>query len=188
LLARSLERLVHVDLGYTPEHLAILQLAWPAATEPKLVPTGEALEQRFRAIPEIKAVTPILIPPFLGANVFHGQAGIEGQSQPEQARNPSVPLEVGGVDYFRTFGVPIVRGRGFLESDRQDAPKVAVVSEAIARRLWPNADPIGKRIHYWGDTLTWRTVVGVAGDIRFRSLREATPTIYLPWRQSAWQL
>ena len=60
----------------------------------------------------------------------------------------------------------------------------------MARALWPNADPVGKRMHYWGpDSLTWRTVVGVAGDIRFRSLRNATPTIYLPWRQArSWQL
>lgn len=190
LLARSLERLMRLDLGYSAEHLAILQLAWPGATAAGVVPLGSALLERFRAVPGVRAVTPILIPPFLGPNVFHGQVEVEGQSVSERERNPSVPLELGDVDYFRTFDIPILRGRGFLASDRADAPQVAVVSEVIARRLWPGADPIGKRIRYWGpDTLTWRTVVGVAGDIRFRALREATPTIYLPWRQtSSWQL
>ena len=190
LLARSLERLMRLDLGYRPEQLAILQFAWPTATVARVAPLGDALLERFQAIPGVSAVSPILIPPFLGPNVFHGQVEIEGQSAPERERNPSVPLELGDVDYFRTFGIPIVRGRGFLASDRADALPVAVVSEAIAGRLWPGADPIGRRIRYWGpDTLTWRTVVGVAGDIRFRALREATPSIYLPWRQtSAWQL
>jgi predicted permease len=190
LLARSLERMLHLDLGYSPGHLAVLQFSWRTVTEPRLLPTGDVLEQRFRAIPGVTAVTPILIPPFLGANVFHGQVELEGESQQEKDNASSVPLELGGVDYFRTFGIPIVRGRGFLESDRENAATVAVVSAAIARRLWPNADPIGKRIHYWGpDSLAWRTVVGVAGDIRYRSLRDATPTIYLPWRQTkSWQL
>jgi predicted permease len=190
LLARSLQRMLHLDLGYTPGHLAVLQFSWRTVTQPRLIPTGDALEQRIRAIPGVTAVTPILIPPFLGANVFHGQVELEGQSQPEKDNAPSVPLELAGVEYFRTFGIPIVRGRGFLESDRENAAMVAVVSAAIARRLWPNADPIGKRVHYWGpDSLAWRTVVGVAGDIRYRNLREATPTIYLPWRQTAsWQL
>jgi predicted permease len=99
-----------------------------------------------------------------------------------------VPLEVGGPDYFRTFGIPIVRGRGFTVADGKNGPQVAVISEAVARRAWPNENPIGKRIKFWGpDTLTWRTVVGVAGDLRYRSLRDATPTVYLPWSQGYWQ-
>ena len=62
------------------------------------------------------------------------------------------------------------------------------MSQAVARRLWPNEDPIGKHIRYWQqDTTAWRTVIGVAGDMRWRSLRDATPSIYLPWRQGYWQ-
>jgi predicted permease len=97
-------------------------------------------------------------------------------------------MELGGSEYFRTLGIPLRRGRGFLDSDVENAPQVAVLSEAIAQRWWPNEDPIGKRIKFWGpDTLTWRTVIGVAGDIHFRALRDASPTVYLPWRQSYWQ-
>ena len=193
LLARSLERLTHVDLGYRPEHLAILQLAWPsAATAPqeRIPALGEAILRELAAIPGVTAVSPILIPPFLGANVFHGQVEAEGLPAAQGDETVSVPLEIGDADYFRALGIPIVRGRGFAPTDREDAPQVAVVSAAVARRLWPNEDPIGKRIRYWGpDTLSWRTVVGVAGDIRYRALREATATIYLPWRQTTtWQM
>jgi predicted permease len=188
LVARSLGRMLALDLGYTAGHLSILQLAWSAPKVERLIPLGEELLRRFRATPGVQAATPIMIPPFLGANVFHGQVVIEGQTKAEEERDPSVPLELGNADYFRTFDVPILRGRGILESDREDAPLVAVLSQSIARRLWPDENPIGKRIKYWSQD-TWRTVVGVAGDIRFRSLREATPTIYLPWRQTpSWQL
>ena len=191
MLARSLARLEQLELGYAADHLSILAVSWPAArydSIPKLYPLGEQLIPRLQAIPGVQAVTPILIPPFVGTNVFLARLDTEGQSQAEIEANPLVPLEVGGPDYFRTFGIPLRRGRGFLDSDREDALKIAVVSEAVARRLWPNEDPIGKRIRYWGpDTLTWRTVVGVAGDINFRTLQEATPTVYLPWRQAYWQ-
>ena len=193
LLARSLERLTHVNLGFRAEHLAILQLAWPSAataTPDKLTSLGEAIVGGIATVPGVVAVSPVLIPPFLGANVFHGVVQVEGAAAARGDEELSVPLEIGDAGYFRSLGIPIVRGRGFTPEDREDQPQVAVVSAAIAQRLWPDEDPIGKRIRYWGpDTLTWRTVVGVAGDIRYRALRESTATIYLPWRQtSAWQM
>src|SRR5205814_8297383 len=95
-----------------------------------------------------------------------------------------IPIEAGGPEYFRALEIPLLRGRGFLDTDRENAPKVAVVSEGAARLLQLGADPIGQRIRMARDTGAgaWRTVVGIAGDIHFRSLREATPTIYLPAR------
>ena len=191
LLARTLARLEGLDLGYTAERLSVLQVSFPAAkydTPSKLTAVGDAVTARLHAIPGVVTVTPILIPPFLGANSFVGKLEVEGQSRAAADAGVFVPLEVGGAEYFRTFGIPIRQGRAFTDDDRADGPQVAVVSDAVARREWPNANPIGKRIRYWGpDTLTWRTVVGVAGDIHFRSVRDATPTIYLPWRQAFWQ-
>ncbi|HXB27777.1 MAG TPA: FtsX-like permease family protein [Gemmatimonadaceae bacterium] len=95
------------------------------------------------------------------------------------------PLEVGGPDYFRTLGVTLERGRGFLPSDREDGSPVVVVSEAASRYFWPGIDPLGKRIRFEGDSV-WRTVVGVAHDLHFRAMREGSPTIFLPWRQFWW--
>jgi putative ABC transport system permease protein len=193
LLARSLARLEGLDLGYRAEHLTILGASWPAekyGSDVKLYPIGEELTRRWRAIPGITAVTPVIIPPLLGANVFLGRVDLEGQSDADRAGNPVVPVEAGGNEYFQTFGIALRRGRGFGDADRENAPLVAVVSEALARRLWPSQDPIGKRIHYWWpDTTVWRTVVGVAADVHLRALREATPAVYVPWRQAQfWQL
>ena len=197
LLVRSLARLQGISLGYDPEHLAWLNIAyspdqWKNAKgdvdQKRLNSLGAQLLPVWRAIPGVRAVTPTLVPPFLGAGLFVGRMDRERQSAQEMKSNPMVPLEVGGAEYFRAFSIPLRRGRGFTDADREDAPAVAVVSEATAKRYWPNQDPIGKRIRYWSaDTTIWRTIVGVAGDIHWRSLREVTPTIYLPWQQAYWQ-
>ena len=103
-----------------------------------------------------------------------------------RGHGPDIPIEVGGSEYFRTFGIPVLEGRGFLPTDRLDGPRVAVVSAAVAQRFWPGRDPIGKRIRI-GASDPWRTVVGVAGDTHFRTLRAATPMVYVPWQQYYWQ-
>ena len=111
-------------------------------------------------------------------------------------------MEVAGPDYFHTFDIPILRGRGFVDTDREGAPDVVVVSESVARQAWPGEDPIGKRIRVsppanpspatraspYFVQYDWRTVVGVVPDTHFRTLRDAAPMLYVPWRQfDGWQ-
>ncbi len=69
--------------------------------------------------------------------------------------------------YFRTLGIPLLRGRGFDSSDRPDGPGVTVVSDAFARRIWPGQDAIGKRVRLGDD---YATVIGIAGDVHYRDL------------------
>jgi putative ABC transport system permease protein len=133
-------------------------------------------------------VTPTLVPPYFGTNIFLGRLDREGQTPEEMKANPSMPVETSGADYFRAFGIPIVRGRAFTDADDSRAAQVAVVTEGLARRFWPNDDPIGKRIHFWNsDTTAWRTIVGIVPDMHWRSLRESTPEVIVPWRQTYWQ-
>jgi putative ABC transport system permease protein len=190
LLARSLRRLETIRLGYTPGHLMFLQVTYPVRfmdTLSTVLNVYDVMNRRLTALPGVTAVTPVLIPPFLGANVWTGIWEIEGRSRAENNALPLVPMEVGNANYFRTLGIPIVRGRGFLDTDRENAPQVVVVSEAAARLFWPGQDPIGKRLRFFKSDTTWRTVVGVADDIHYRALREATPTVTMPYRQFYWQ-
>jgi predicted permease len=198
LLGRSLERLQNIALGYNPDRLSLLTVSFPPSeyndaagkfSQVRANALGERVLQSWRAVPGVIAVTPALIPPFFGSSVFVGRLDLEGQTPDEMTANPMVPVEVGGTDYFSAFGIPIRSGRAFTDVDDERGPPVAIVSEALARRVWPNENPIGKRIHYWNadSTKWWRTIVGVAGDIRWRSLRESTPSVYLPWRQAYWQ-
>ncbi len=192
LLVRSLAQLEGINLGYDADHLAYLSVSWPAAkidAGPNLFPMGEAMVRRWRAVPGVVAVTPVLAPPLFGPNVFIARLDREGQASSELNANPWVAAEDGDGEYFRTIGIPIKRGRGILDSDREDAPHIAVVSEVLAQRTWPGEDPIGKRIRFGpADSATWRTVVGVVGDVHLRMLREPTPEVYGPWRQTTfWQ-
>ena len=192
LLARSLERLQGQTLGYDADHLAILSFSYNAQRQdsaPKLLALGDQLLGRLQSMPTVTSVTPILIPPLLGPNVWQTRFESDGQTDAEAAAGSGIPVEVGGADFFRTFGIPVIRGRPFRESDREGAPLVVVVSESVARRFWPGDDPIGKRIRLlpiYGMN-GWRTVVGVTHDTHLRSLRETTPTVYLPWHQFTWQ-
>lgn len=196
LLARSLERLQRQDLGYVPDHLTILSFSYNAQrydSAAKVFALGDQLLPRLRALPGVTAATPLLIPPLLGPNVWQARLDREGQSETEAASNPFVPVEAAGPEFFRVFGIPIVRGRAFVDTDREHAPLVAIVSESVARRFWPGEDPIGKRIRLppaWSAVAgasTWRTVVGLTKDNHLRSLRESLPAVYLPWHQGPWQ-
>jgi hypothetical protein len=85
--------------------------------------------------------------------------------------------------HFRTLGIPIVAGRDFGIADVMEAPAVAIVNQAFARRFWPSAQAMGRRVRLGADE--WVTIVGVAGDSKYQSLDEApTPFLYRPFGQS----
>jgi predicted permease len=93
-------------------------------------------------------------------------------------------MAVVGAGYFRSLGIPVLRGRGFADADREGSTRVALVSEQVARRFWPGQDPIGKQIGFDPPTSAgWWTVVGLVPETRYRALREPAPTVYLPYRQ-----
>jgi len=192
LLARSLGRLESIDLGYIPDHLTQLATSWPSKkydSVAKYYPLGEEILRRWRSIPGVVSVTPALIPPLIGDNVFLGRFDKEGQSASDRTSNPFLPEMSGDRDYFRTFGTRLLSGRAFTDADREDGAQVAIVSETVARRMWPGENPIGKRIRYLMlDSTSWRTVIGVAEDAHIRTLRTSSPIVYVPWRQMGfWQ-
>jgi putative ABC transport system permease protein len=191
LLIRSLEKLQRIDLGYNADRLSLLWLAIPVTQGNAEAQFTALLDQAppvIRALPGVTALTPIAAPPFFGPQIFNAPWEVAGRAA-SAAEHPRVPIEAGGPEYFAALGIPLLRGRGFLDTDGAAAPKVAVVSEGAARLLQLGPDPIGARIRFAGDTgaADWRTVVGVTGDMHYRSLREATPTIYLPSRQYFFQ-
>jgi putative ABC transport system permease protein len=87
------------------------------------------------------------------------------------------------VDYFRAMGIPLLRGRDFTDQDHLNAPRVAVINEALARRFFPDEDPIGKQIAIGGGGP--RQIVGIAGSVRHDKLRRLPEVaVYVPYRQS----
>jgi predicted permease len=189
LLTRSLRWLQTVDMGLAADRLVFVQLALPQAKYADGARHLQLLEDvvaQLEAAPGIAGATPVNTPPFAGTGGWDApEFTAEGQSAESAAANPSLNLESIHPNYFETFDVTLVRGRGFTEADRQGAPEVAVVSEDVAARNWPGEDPIGKRIKLGrlDSTQSWRMVVGVARPTRYRELASPRATLYLPAEQ-----
>jgi predicted permease len=93
-------------------------------------------------------------------------------------------MELVTPNYFAMFGIPVLRGRGFTDADREGAPPVVMLSESAARGYWPDEDPIGKRLRMGPPQAPPLTVVGIVPDTRYRDLRAARASVYFPLRQS----
>lgn len=195
LLARSLDQLEHQDLGFASEDASVIDYSFDGhrvRNDSQLVAEGDAVVRRVREIPGVTAATQIVAPPMLGNGIWILRFQTDDPSMTDSTTFPMIPVELAGADYFRTFGVHIDHGRAFTDDDRATSGLVAIVSESVARKLWPGQNPIGKRLRLPKEYGLigkdgWRTVVGVAHDTHLRVLREASPVVYLPSVQSFWQ-
>ena len=103
--------------------------------------------------------------------------------------HPSAEFFTTGVGYFRTMGIPLIKGRDFDDRDKHGSTPVIIVTETFVRQFFPNEDPIGKRMHpgissVEGEESTMREIIGVVGDVRNRSLSaESRPAYYVPQTQ-----
>jgi putative ABC transport system permease protein len=187
LIAKSLVKLERAELSLEPSSLLIGELAVRydqhdnAAKQRALL---ERLLPQLRAIPGVRGVSPVVAVPFAGSAAWDGRPAADGQSAEQIAANPMLNMDVVAPDYFKTLGIPVLRGRGFTDADRERTPGVVVVSQSAARHYWSGGDPIGKRLRAGAELERTLTVIGVVPDTRYRDLREARPSIYFPLRQS----
>ena len=187
LITRSLIKLERVDVAFETSRLAFAELSLPLEMvndKRKQIALLDQLVPRVKAIPGIRAVTPVLASPYAG-NTFDGKPAAEGQTPEEAGQNPMLAMDVVTPDYFSTLGIPVLRGRAFTAEDREGAPTSVILSESAANHYWPNADPIGRRLGFAPGAPPAFTVVGVVPDTRYRELREARPTIYFALAQSS---
>jgi predicted permease len=185
LVTRSLLRLQSTGTELGADRLALVSLSMPPdryVERDVHLRFLEDLVARLQATPGISSATPINVAPFSGVGWDAPVVTAEGQDATQVARNGSLTLEAIQPGYFDTFGVTIVRGRAFNDRDRGNAPRVAIVSEDVAERLWPGQDPIDKRLKMGGPDSEdpWRTVVGVAARTRYRDLATQHATLYVP--------
>lgn len=187
LIGRSLVELERARLSLQPAHLLIGELALrfdrydDTAKQTALL---DLLDARLRATPGVLGVSPVVAVPFSGTAGWDGRPSKEGQSREEAASNPILNMDLVAPDYFATMGVPVLRGRGFTAADREDAPRVIVISSSAAREYFPGQNPIGQRLQMGTGSAPEFTVVGVVPDTRYRDLREARASIYFPLHQS----
>jgi predicted permease len=167
LLLRSLGRLLNVDPGFATQNLltATIDVAGPKYQEdPPVLNFYQQILERVRAVPGVQDVAIVSQLP-LGGNLDEYSIHVEGKMSPNPENDPSGDRYTISPDYLRAMGIPLLRGRAFTEQERKDSPAVVLVNDTLARRVWPNEDPIGKRLKVGGLAGPWRTVVGVTGDV-----------------------
>ena len=185
LLLRSFVKMVQIDPGFEPRNTLSMNVELPESryqTPSQMIAFQERAVENLKAIPGVKAAGSVFGLP-LGNMLVRGDFVVESQPAPPPDITPAKIL-VGG-DYFAAMGIPVLSGRAFNAHDTQTTSRVVVVSRSLARRFWPDQNPIGRRLKPGFSNDPWCTVVGVVGDTKQYDLRDQTAyALYLPYSQS----
>ncbi|HUG10700.1 MAG TPA: ABC transporter permease [Opitutaceae bacterium] len=186
LLTRTYAQLQNTELGYDgdviyAERVMLLPAKYPSNRA--RVEFAERAMDHLALRPELEAAAFAMGAPYYGAWSF--RLDIETRSEFDAQLLPMVNMVSATTDYFNVFEHRLQRGRLFTATDREDTPLVAVISERVARRFFPDEDPIGQRIALANDaTRVWREVVGIVSDIRLRgATAEPADAVYVPMNQ-----
>src|SRR5688572_20361428 len=188
LLVRSLLSLQKTDIGFDDSGILTARVNLPPLnydSDAKAIARIAEIEERVRALPGVVSAGTMGWTPVVGEGGTWS-ISIDGTEAPQIAGAPNAdPLQV-TPGYFGTLGVPMLRGRAFTEQDREDAPPVVIVNEAMAKALWPGQDPVGHTLKMYGNPGTpWVPIVGVARDILSRGVGKTTPpTMFFPYAQA----
>ena len=198
LMLRSFAEMTKVDRGFEPQHLLTAKLdfsvsgftTWVRATETRPQVAVRELIGRLESQPGVQAVAAASDKAGIQVTLENRQTG----SEDDYARTSFQGITA---DYFRAMGIPLLRGRGFSESDTLESPRVVVLSEALAKRLFADENPLGRRI-YPGrlnpgqvaqpdrhtNMSPWAEVVGVVADVKSLSLEpQVEANVYVPYWQ-----
>jgi predicted permease len=179
LLTRSLARLTGFQAGFAPEGVLTLRFDPSGVTDDDRIRAAvfrRTMLERLAALPGVTSAATGRTAPLSSRNMVAIVRQVDDRRLLSEGRMPGsgASIEIGlhdvSPDYFRTLSIPIKKGRGFTAEDRGDSPKVVVINETAARRLWPGQDPIGRKIaatsFYFSDDAV-AEVVGVAGDVTY---------------------
>ncbi|HWN99398.1 MAG TPA: FtsX-like permease family protein, partial [Blastocatellia bacterium] len=182
LLLRSFWRLQDVNPGFNADHLLTMRINLPRSRyedNPRAWGFYQRLIEGTSALPGIDSVALTSIVPMGGGGNTAGQIQIEGKPLPADGSKPSADWRIVSPGYFRTMGIPL-RGRHFDARDNETSQPVTIISEEMARRYWPDEDPIGKLVVLFSFTNKPCLVVGVAGDVRSLGLdSDPGPMVYI---------
>src|SRR4029077_14964872 len=199
LLLKSYARVQNIDPGFDRRNVLTAEIDLAETKYPQrgsadynhgaaMINFWNETLRRVQQLPGGEAAGYTIVLPLSGSNT-DSSFSIEGRVRHPNEPGPDEELRIVTPDYFRVLKTPLVRGRFFAESDGADAPGVAIVNDALAKKYWPNEDALGKRISF-SDTRKpdpkWLTIVGITRSIRHRGLDlDPSPEYYLPLAQRA---
>jgi predicted permease len=180
LMLRSFERIMALDSGLEKERVGTLELSFVRGTStPATLARIDEILARMSATPGIEAAGVVNDLPLRGGGGISISVELVGRPTPKGDDVPFARWLMASPDYFRTMGIPILRGRSFATTDDSLAPRVAVINTAMAKVYWPDVDPIGRTFKAGGPNDQPVTVVGIAADVReFRLESEPRPQMY----------
>ena len=193
LLIRSFVRLSDVNPGVQTDNVITAAISLPDsyAGPPQITQFWQQFLEKVQSLPGVKAAgVTMSIPPNLLeiSNPFT----VEGQGYDRNRRLQLAEEMTVSPDYFRSLGIPLLRGRFFSRSDKVEGdkdPMIVIINETMAKQYFGDKDPIGRRIQT-GDpdpNSPWETIVGVVGDVKYSGLDSApAPTLYVPYNENGW--
>ncbi|MGH9855213.1 MAG: ABC transporter permease, partial [Blastocatellia bacterium] len=187
LMIRSFRSVTAVEPGFDPHNLltiaAPLQLATYKDQQLQLQFYERALAA-LSALPGVQSAAGVFRIPFVG--IATATFTVQGQPVPV-GQEPNADYRTISHDYFRAMKMTVTRGRGFTERDNREAPDAVIINEELARRFFPNEDPVGKRLQVALEKTRWREIVGVVANAKLSGLEAKTdPAIYVPFQQNTW--
>jgi putative ABC transport system permease protein len=181
LMIRSVMRIREVQPGLQPQNLLTAKISLPREKYKDAESANRFYEQLLERLNNLPGVESAGLTSHLPVEEMGSNANItvEGKTYPPN-EGPLVEFRVVSDNYFKTANIPLLRGRIFSKEEGDDKQPVIVINEAMAKQIWPNEDPIGKRI---GDDSLRGTVIGVVGNVKnYGLLRETIPELYAPYR------
>ena len=191
LLINSFTRLLKVSPGFDPNGVLVMDVPLPESKYPEKQQQTtfyRNMVERVSALPTVESAGVVLHLPLRGAAALN-EFVIDGRPIPADEQKPITEIRMTSPNYFASIGIPVLSGRGFTEHDNQDGMSVAVINQTMAKRFWPNEDPIGNRVKLGGQDprfsweSIWLTIVGVVGDVKDTLDTETEPQIYLSYQQ-----
>ena len=191
LMLRSFSHLMRRDPGVDVEKILAGRIVAPSARYPEPAARAQFYDRLIDALasaPGVEAAAATSFLPAGGRGFGLGRVFlVEGQPEPPASSDHPAQWNVVTPDYFRTLGIPIVRGRAFTQRDTADSRPVMIINETMAAGVFGNADPLGRRLRSWRDENLLREIVGVVANVRYNGLAdEDQPLVYVPHHQNSW--
>ncbi|HEU4507172.1 MAG TPA: ABC transporter permease [Pyrinomonadaceae bacterium] len=185
LLIRSFIRLQQVDRGFNTDNILTMVVRLPDAKyseDAQLVTFFNQALERIRQLPNVRSAGMINFLPLYGGLGSNTAFKIEGRPEPPAGQLPGTDVRVADPGYFASMGIPLLRGRNFSDAELREPKKVILINEALARKFFPDENPIGRRLDVaMFENPFWAEIIGVVGNVRYDSLiDESPPAVYFP--------
>jgi putative ABC transport system permease protein len=190
LLVRSLNQVTRMGSGADIDRVLSARVGVPGSryTSPQRIEFFQKLIAQLEASPGVEAAAVTSYLPAGGGGFGLGRVFLyEGQPEPPASADVPAQWFVVSPHYFRTLGIPLINGRAFDDRDGAKAVPVMIVSESFAQKMFPDQNPIGKRVRSWRDENVYREIVGVVRDVAIDSPTDQDRAIvYVPHAQQGW--